>query len=76
MGLVVHTESALNSGWVEIEVALMTPRRACGQMRLVALRLEPACPLAPGVTWDELIEVQMPLDLDALAGRVAKALPR
>jgi hypothetical protein len=73
-GLVVHTRAALASGWVEFERICMARRRLTGGLRMIALQLDPNCPLPPGVSWDAILQVRNRADLSRLADDVAEAV--
>ncbi len=74
VGIVAHSAKALESGWVETETRTMVRRQAAGGMKLLALILEPDCPLFPGVQWDRVITIESSADLTGLAKRVAAAI--
>jgi hypothetical protein len=79
VGLAVVTRGALTSGWVTLELEVMRWQRAGGMMRILALRLDPECPVPHGIALGDVIDPPNRNDVadiaDIIACRVRAALP-
>lgn len=74
VGLIVLTQKALASGWVALELEVMKRQRAAGLIRILALRLDPNCPVPHGIVLKDVIEPPYRYDLTDIANRVAHAI--
>jgi hypothetical protein len=67
---------AARSGWVEFELAEIALEARRRRMPVLAIRLEPACPLPSGVATCRLLVPETLSDVWRLADQVAKAVNR